>query len=47
VPADFFAQANAIASHIGDVNPAALGLGAVCFVGLASGRTWRRFPTPR
>jgi SulP family sulfate permease len=34
VPADFFAQAHAIASHLGDFNPAAFGLGAVCFAGL-------------
>jgi SulP family sulfate permease len=34
VPADFFAQAHAIASHVGDFNPAAFGLGAVCFAGL-------------
>ena len=34
VPADFFAQAHAIATHIGEINPAALALGATCFAGL-------------
>ncbi|HEV7575891.1 MAG TPA: SulP family inorganic anion transporter [Caldimonas sp.] len=34
VPADFFAQAHAIASHLGDFNLAAFGLGVVCFAGL-------------
>jgi SulP family sulfate permease len=34
VPADFFAQAHAIATHLGDFNPYALGLGAACLGGL-------------
>jgi len=44
VPADFFAQAKAIASHLGDFNPAALGLGAVCFLGLAFWAHLAAFP---
>ncbi|MEO7115519.1 MAG: SulP family inorganic anion transporter [Caldimonas sp.] len=34
VPADFFAQAHAIATHLTSFNPYALGLGLACLVGL-------------
>jgi len=34
VPADFFAQVHAIATHLGSVNPHALALGATCVAGL-------------
>ena len=44
VPADFFAQAHAIATHLGEVNLAALALGAACFVGLL---LWARLAPSR
>ncbi|MBV9891459.1 MAG: STAS domain-containing protein [Rhizobacter sp.] len=34
VPADFFAQAHELASHLHELNPAALALGIACFAGL-------------
>ncbi|MGE0347777.1 SulP family inorganic anion transporter [Hydrogenophaga sp.] len=34
MPASFFGQTGAIASHIGSLNPFALGLGALCVLGL-------------
>jgi len=46
VPADFFAQAHAIAVHLGEVNLAALGLGATCFVGLLMWARLSAFSTP-
>ena len=46
VPADFFAQAHAIAVHAREVNPAALGLGAACFVGLLLWARLGAFSTP-
>jgi SulP family sulfate permease len=46
VPADFFAQAHAIALHAREVNPAALGLGAACFVGLLVWARLGAFFTP-
>jgi len=45
VPADFFAQAKAIGSHVGAFNPAALGLGVACFVGLAFWAHLAAFPS--
>ncbi|MDQ6640356.1 MAG: SulP family inorganic anion transporter, partial [Pseudomonadota bacterium] len=45
VPADFFAQAHAIASHLGDFNPSAFGLGAVCFAGLVFWARMAAFPS--
>ncbi len=46
VPADFFAQAHAIATHAGEINPAALGLGAACFAGLLLWSRLGAFSTP-
>ena len=46
VPADFFAQAHAIAVHLREVNLAALGLGATCFVGLLMWARLSAFSTP-
>jgi len=46
VPADFFAQAHAIATHARELNPAALGLGAACFVGLVIWARLGAFSTP-
>ena len=46
VPADFFAQAHAIVTHAGEVNPAALGLGAACFAGLLLWSRLGAFSTP-
>ena len=46
VPADFFAQAHAIATHAGEVNLAALALGAACFVGLLAWARLGAFSTP-
>ncbi len=46
VPADFFAQAHAIATHLGGLNPAALGLGTVCFFGLLFWARLGAFSTP-
>ena len=34
VPADFFAQVNAIVLHLRDFNPYAFGIGAACLAGL-------------
>jgi len=34
VPADFFAQVHALASHLGDFNPSACALGGLCVLGL-------------
>jgi SulP family sulfate permease len=34
VPADFFAQVHAIATHLGGFNPYAFALGALCLAGL-------------
>ena len=46
VPADFFAQAHAIATHASEINPAALGLGATCFAGLLLWARLGAFSTP-
>ena len=46
VPADFFAQAHAIAAHATELNPAALALGAACFVGLLLWARLGAFSTP-
>ena len=45
VPADFFAQAHAIATGLGSFNPAALGLGLVCFAGLLFWARLGAFPS--
>jgi sulfate permease, SulP family len=45
VPADFFAQAHAIATHVGELNPAALALGLLCFAGLLFWARLAAFPT--
>src|SRR4051794_5381372 len=45
VPADFFAQAHAIATHVGEFSPAALGLGLVCFAGLLFWARLAAFPS--
>jgi sulfate permease, SulP family len=45
VPADFFAQAHAIAVHLGEFNPYALGLGLASFVGLIAWSRMAAFPT--
>jgi SulP family sulfate permease len=45
VPADFFAQAHAIATHLRDFNPYALGLGLVCLAGLLFWARMAAFPT--
>jgi SulP family sulfate permease len=44
VPADFFAQAHAIATHLGSVNLAALALGLACFAGLLFWARLAAFP---
>jgi SulP family sulfate permease len=44
VPADFFAQAHAIATHLGSVNVAALALGLACFAGLLLWARLAAFP---
>jgi sulfate permease, SulP family len=46
VPADFFAQAQAIRLHIGDFNPYALALGLTCFAGLMLWARLAAFPGP-
>ncbi|HEX2539875.1 MAG TPA: SulP family inorganic anion transporter [Caldimonas sp.] len=43
VPADFFAQASAIAANAGDANPYAIGLGLACLLGLL---LWARLAAP-
>ncbi len=43
VPADFFAQAHAIAMHARDANPYAIGLGLACLFGLL---LWARLAAP-
>ena len=45
VPADFFAQAHAIAVHLDGINPAALALGMTCFAGLLLWSRLAAFPT--
>ena len=44
VPADFFSQASAIATHLRDVNPYALGLGLASFLGLMFWARMAAFP---
>ena len=45
VPADFFAQTHAIAMHVRDFNPYALGLGLACFAGLMFWARLAAFPS--
>ena len=44
VPADFFAQAQAIRLHIHDFEPFSLGLGLACFIGLMAWAKMAAFP---
>jgi SulP family sulfate permease len=44
VPADFFSQASAIATHLRDVNPYAFGLGLASFLGLMLWARMAAFP---
>ncbi len=44
VPADFFSQAHAIATHLRDFNPYSLALGAICFAGLLFWSRMAAFP---
>ena len=44
MPADVFAQGHAIATHLFDLNPAALALGATCFAGLLLWARLAAFP---
>jgi SulP family sulfate permease len=44
VPADFFAQTHAIATHLRDFDPYSLALGAICFAGLLFWARMAAFP---